>query len=248
MSAISHNRYRYAGFIHFKNLHDVPALVKMLEENSRRYCAWLEHMDHINPTDKHIQWAIERDEPWDTALTNLLGVKGRYGKMLVESKTANNGKKSAKRWGKIDAVKAGYSWKSCMEYVYKAYSSYKPPSELDSVVWCNDEEWKQCLDKPVRRKRSADDGLGGPDKKQKPYYVQLQELWVASGKPETKEAIFEMLIDNAMLNKWQYCSRTMIYRAAEYLLMAKKDPQIKDDYMRWFRNKQMGVDEDTFED
>ena len=71
-------------------------------------------------------------------------------------------------------------------------------------------------------------------KKTKNFSKELVELWENNGRPETKRGIFEMLLRNFMCNRWSYISRSMVYRAAEYLYLRRHTEALVAEYLDWF--------------
>ena len=218
---VSVQTYRYSGFFHYRDEASIAPLVEWLAGNSLKYCWHPEKVDTINPTDQHLQWAMVCSVPWSDEWTNCLGVKGRLGKMLVKKKIPNVGDKSSKRWSKVDCAKKGYDWPAMKLYVFK-HEDHKP--DTDAIVaqygeLSNDPTWRDSVGKFVPKSEYyAQETV---KKKTKNFSKELVELWENNGRPETKRGIFEMLLRNFMCNRWSYISRSMVYRAAEYLYLRR---------------------------
>lgn len=206
--------FDYTCFFHYRHDYNVPVLFKWIQENSDEAVATLEHTDHDNKTDAHLQVWMRRSEPWTTSMTNAWGVNGKMGKMLVVSKVPNEGEKSAKRWSKrqsfITKIEA-------IQYVLK---------DGGEPMVHNVEITPQMRDPPDRvmelrdskRKRQAK-----LDTANRAFHQKLIDLWREEGRPQTHRACCEMLIDHVVLNKWNYCDARSIYRMATYLMLRAGD-------------------------
>lgn len=207
------NYHRYSGFFHFKDMESVPFLVEWLKTRFEEVCAALEHMDHENLTDRHIQWGCRTTKPWTKADDNVFAKRGKMSKYLVDAKIPNAGNKHSRRHSKKDCVVAGYSWDSTLLYTAK--------EQLDtcSIWWYKDGEMQPCDDiigKFVYPSVQAKERSG---EKPRTFFDMCCEVYEENGLPTEKREIVYMLIERHVFGKWQNMDIRALSKMADTLLM-----------------------------
>lgn len=208
------NYHRYAGFFHFRELSDVPPLIEWLRSRFEMFSASLEHLDHENKTDRHIQWCGQTNREWTRSDTSLFDVKGRLGKHLITEKRPNAGSKSSKRHSKIDAVKEGYDWKSCILYVMKDQKTTENTWWVEDGVEKDTTQVIGVFEYPsVEAKRKKEAG------KASTFFELCCEKYEESGCPTQRRDIVQMLAECYVFGKWQNMDIRAMCRMADTLLM-----------------------------
>lgn len=231
MSGISGvtSNYDYTCFFHYREEYNVPVIWKWITENSNEAVATLEHTDHDNKTDAHLQVWMRRSEEWTTSMSNAFGANARLGKYLVVSKVANEGSKNAKRWSKrqsfITKVEA-------IQYVLK---------DGGEPMVHNVEITDEMRNPPERvlELRAAKRMKQTKLTNNKAFHQKLVDLWVENGRPRTHQACYEMLVDHVVLNKWNYCDARSIYRMATYLMLRAGDGATRRRLMEEYESMQL---------
>lgn len=200
-SDVSVSYYRYAGFFHFRDSESIPPLVQWLRERSREFSASLEKMDASNPSDRHIQWAMVCEREWSRSDTAVFTASGKMGRYLVKEKHANVGCKHAKRWSKIDAVKAGYSWRSSLLYVAKDV----PEDDFVGKLWWEKEGACMPLAEIAGKFRAEPKKPKNEGGKVRSFFDVCCEWYESVGKPNDENEIIDGLLRQGMFGKWTYC-------------------------------------------
>lgn len=226
MPGISLNHYDYTAFFHYKpGCHTV--IVDWIRSVSLQAVMSLEHEDHENVTDRHVQAWIRLAQPWDQALNNALTKKGCVGKYLVEHKVANVGAKGGKRWSK---QRSTISRTEAIQYVLKDGG----PEFVHNVEI--DEEMRKPPDKVMELRGKRESSVDKP--RSKPFHEKLMEVWEESGRPREHRQIYQMLLENMVLNKWNYCDGRSVYRMATYIMLRVNQTKALDRMMSEYDRKE----------
>lgn len=219
--------YRYNGFFHHKDQQSIRPLVDWVAVRFERYVIALEHEDHANETDKHLQFVGDTAREFEERERAVWRGRGSLTKYLVDKKIANEGSKSAKRASLADWSKHG--WMKCIAYVLKDYT----PEKLEKA-------WQKTVfsDAPVE---SLIPLCGCWEEYQEvtsgTYEAFLMELWESKGRPKEYFRIVDMLIDAHVGRKWGNMRFQMLDAAARYLQSYGAPDRVKTEFREWAKSQ-----------
>lgn len=224
--------YEYSGFFHYDADQHWRPLVDFLQEESIESCWSLEHQDHVNITDRHVQWCVRRAEPWTKRMDNMLSI-GKLSKYLVKRKIANVGEKSSKRYGKIVSH---VPWLDAVKYVLKG----KLPVEGQPVIPHGWSEYPDYTHIPASMYPPSDYKVQSKlDKfitKPKSFQTKLLDFWKESGSPRDLETCLRLACQYTIENKWSYYDNHQIARMGEWLAARVNKEKSIDAFIKWYND------------